>query len=63
MDSERELIIFSDELGWHTDQLKIGLNLSGIKSRILNLSSTDILIDCARDNFIMRNFNYMGIRS
>ena len=30
-----EIIIFSDEIGWHTDQLQIGFNLSGIKTRIL----------------------------
>ena len=52
-----EIVIFSDEPGWHIDQLKIGLNLSGIKTRILNLSSIDVFIDCAKDNFIMRNFN------
>ena len=52
-----EIVIFSDEIGWHIDQLKIGLNLSGIKTRILNLSSIDIFIDCAKDNFVMRNFN------
>ena len=57
MDRDRELIIFSDEIGWHTDQLQIELNLSGIKSRILNLSSIDILIDCAKENFVKRNFN------
>ena len=57
MDRDRELIIFSDELGWHTDQLQIGLKFLGIKTRILNLSSTDILIDCAKDNFVTRNFN------
>ena len=32
-----EIIIFSDETGWHTDQLQIGFNFSGIKTRILNL--------------------------
>ena len=53
----REVIIFSDEIGWHTGQLQIGLNLSGIKTRVLNLSSIDIFIDCAKDNFVMRNFN------
>ena len=47
----REVIIFSDEIGWHTGQLQIGLNLSGIKTRVLNLSSIDIFIDCAKDNF------------
>ena len=52
-----EIVIFSDEVGWHTDQLQIGLNLSGIKTRILNLSSVDIFIDCAKDNFVIRNFN------
>ena len=52
-----EIVIFSDELGWHIDQLKIRLNLSGIKTRILDLSSIDVFIDCAKDNFIMRNFN------
>ena len=45
MDRDRELIIFSDELGWHTNQLQIGLKFLGIKTRILNLASTDILID------------------
>ena len=57
MDRDRELIIFSDEIGWHTDQLQIGLKFLGIKTRILNLSSTDILIDCTKDNFVTRNFN------
>jgi len=56
-EKKREVIIFSDEIGWHTDQLQIGLNLSGIKTRILDLSSIDVFIDCAKDNFIMRNFN------
>ena len=51
-----EIVIFSDELGWHIDQLKIGLNLLGIKTRILNLSSIDVFIDCAKDNFVIRNF-------
>ena len=53
---KREIIIFSDEPGWHTDQLQIGLNLSGIKTRILNLSSIDIFIDCAKDNFVKKIF-------
>ena len=52
-----EIVIFSDELGWHIDQLKIGLNLAGIKTRILNLTSIDIFIDCVKDNFVIRNFN------
>ena len=52
-----EVVIFSDETGWHTDQLQIGLNLSGIKTRVLNLSHIDIFIDCAKDNFVIRNFN------
>ena len=51
-----EIVIFSDELGWHIDQLKMGFNLSGIKTRVLNLSSIDIFIDCANDNFVTRNF-------
>ncbi|MDA9718774.1 RimK family alpha-L-glutamate ligase [Betaproteobacteria bacterium] len=55
-EKKREVIIFSDEIGWHTDQLQIGLNRSGITSRILNLSSVDIFIDCAKDKFVLRNF-------
>ena len=52
-----EIIIFSDEIGWHTDQLQIGFNLSGIKTTILNLSSIDLFIDCPKDTFVIRNFN------
>ena len=52
-----EVVIFSDEIGWHTDHLEIGLKLLGIKTRILNLSSVDIFIDCAKDTFVTRNFS------
>ena len=52
-----EVIIFSDEIGWHIDQLQVGFSLLGVKTKILNLSSIGIFIDCAKDNFVMRNFN------
>ena len=50
-----EIIIFSDEIGWHTDQLQTGFNFSGVKTRIQNLSTIDIFIDCAKETFVVRN--------
>ena len=39
-----EIVIFSDEIGWHTDELQVGLNLSRIKTRILNVKEKNIHI-------------------
>ena len=54
---DKNVIIFSDGVGWHTSELETCLHLFGVKTKILNLSSLNIFIDCTKQNFVKRNFS------
>ena len=56
-ESEKFVIVFSDEIGWHTSQIERRLNSLGVKTQILSLSTCSISIDCSKEELLYRNFH------